>query len=50
MAAVRQETSIGNRLVLIGAVLDLLEWVVIIGASPPGLLGPGAAPADVVAA
>jgi hypothetical protein len=41
MADVRKEAPIGNRLALIGAVVYLLEWVAIIGASPPGPLGPG---------
>jgi len=41
MTAVRQRAPIGTRLALVGAVLYLLEWVAIIGASPPGPLGPG---------
>jgi hypothetical protein len=34
---------VGNRLALAGAVLYLLEWVVIIGSAPPGPYGPGTA-------
>jgi hypothetical protein len=50
MADVRERAPIGNRLALIGAVLYLLEWVAIIGASPPGPLGPGTGTRALVAA
>ena len=46
--SLRQNAPIGNRLALIGAVVYLLEWVAILAASPPGPLGPGTAPSDVV--
>lgn len=40
----------GNRLVLVGAILYLLEWVAIIGAGFDAPLGPGASTTDLLAA
>ena len=40
---------VGTRLALAGAVLYLLEWVAIIGTSPPGPYGPGTATSDLLA-
>jgi hypothetical protein len=43
-----RDDLIGNRLVLAGAVLYLLEWVAIIAASPPGPVAPGTSTAELV--
>lgn len=45
---VRRAAPVGNRLVLIGAVLYLLEWVAIVAAQPPGPFGSGTRTADLV--
>jgi hypothetical protein len=44
-----RQVPAGNRLVLIGAVMYLMEWVAIIAASPDAPFGPGTGPAEVIA-
>jgi hypothetical protein len=48
VSTVQRKAPLGNRLALIGAVVYLLEWVAIIGASSPGPLGPGTGPTEVI--